>query len=234
MRAGLVAAVTTVTVSFGAVVGSVAVGKAQTDRVTACTSKAGVVRVLGPHVRCRQNEKRVRWNLSGPAGAHGESGVAGRTGPAGPSGPRGETGPAGPAGPSGPRGEAGPAGPPGQGDGVPDNVTLGGKRVLLPDGGSGSATWRDVPHDMAGQLFFMVSGPEIGMIVPAGFGCEASVDGEVTPLDDTKNPGVELYLPVAAGDTLATVRVTCTNDTGGPVTIDIGGSFNATLTVPVT
>jgi hypothetical protein len=56
---------------------------------------------------CPSNMTPVSWNVSGPPGPSGPSGLAG------PSGPSGLAGPSGPSGPAGPPGPSGPAGPPG-------------------------------------------------------------------------------------------------------------------------
>jgi hypothetical protein len=68
----------------------------------ACVNKVnGNMRLVDASTTCRNNEKRVTWNLAGPAG------------------PTGPTGPAGAAGPAGPAGPIGPAGAPGSGGGPP-------------------------------------------------------------------------------------------------------------------
>src|SRR5258708_38598242 len=64
----------------------------------------GMMRLVDSSTACHNNETRVSWNETGPAGPPGP------TGPAGPAGPTGATGPAGPAGSTGPAGPAGPAG----------------------------------------------------------------------------------------------------------------------------
>jgi Lamin Tail Domain len=50
-----------------------------------CRNKStGLLRVIRDRGHCRDNEKRLNWNVRGPVG---------RTGPAGPPGPQGESGP---------------------------------------------------------------------------------------------------------------------------------------------
>src|SRR6266852_2857294 len=73
----------------------------------------GMMRLVDSSTACHNNETRVSWNETGPAGPPGP------TGPAGPAGPTGATGPAGPTGATGP---AGPAGPPGSSSGGPPFV----------------------------------------------------------------------------------------------------------------
>jgi hypothetical protein len=56
---------------------------------------------------CRNGERAIAWNESGPAGPQGLPGATGA------EGPQGEPGPQGPAGPTGAQGPVGPAGPKG-------------------------------------------------------------------------------------------------------------------------
>lgn len=50
----------------------------------ACVNKVnGNMRLVDAGTACRNNEKRVQWNLAGPAGPQGASGAAGPPGPAG-------------------------------------------------------------------------------------------------------------------------------------------------------
>jgi len=87
---------------------------AKSDVIVACQKPGkGFLRVVRDAAGCKQNERVVRWNVSGPAGAPGLTGPIGPAGPAGPTGPPGEAGAAGPAGAAGTQGPAGPAGPPG-------------------------------------------------------------------------------------------------------------------------
>jgi hypothetical protein len=65
----------------------------------------GGMRLVDSSTPCHNNESRVSWNITGPAGPPGPAG------PAGPAGPTGATGPAGPTGATGPAGPAGPPGP---------------------------------------------------------------------------------------------------------------------------
>src|SRR5581483_4979714 len=68
---------------------------------------------------CANGERKVTWNVRGPAGAQGLPGAAGPKGDRGPAGPPGtdglpgQRGPVGADGPAGPQGPAGPDGPPG-------------------------------------------------------------------------------------------------------------------------
>ncbi|MFN8223627.1 MAG: hypothetical protein U0R50_10350 [Gaiellales bacterium] len=84
--------------------------------VTACAAKAnGALRAIDPAVQgCKAKERRLSWNVTGPAGPQGASGQRGPQGEQGPRGLRGEQGvegPRGATGPQGPAGSQGPAGP---------------------------------------------------------------------------------------------------------------------------
>lgn len=60
------------------------------ETLEACVNKVnGDMRLVDAGTVCRHNEKRVTWNLTGPAGP---AGPAGATGPAGPPGPAGAPG----------------------------------------------------------------------------------------------------------------------------------------------
>lgn len=90
--------------------------------------KSGGLRVVDQDLgeRCREGEKRIRWNsrgeagipgpagppgAEGAAGTPGEPGAPGAAGPTGPQGPPGPPGQPGPQGPQGLQGETGAAGP---------------------------------------------------------------------------------------------------------------------------
>ncbi|GHJ53385.1 hypothetical protein Nm8I071_26920 [Nonomuraea sp. TT08I-71] len=87
-----------------------------TTTYTACVDKQGRLQVVDESGSCRDTERRITFNATGPQGPAGPQGVPGPTGPAGPAGPKGDIGPTGPqgeAGPAGPQGATGPAGPQG-------------------------------------------------------------------------------------------------------------------------
>lgn len=84
----------------------------------------GNMRLVDSSTQCHNNETRVSWNITGPAGPPGPTGPAGPTGATGPAGPTGATGPAGPTGLTGATGPAGPAGPPGPSSGGPPFVWI--------------------------------------------------------------------------------------------------------------
>jgi len=97
------------------------------DTITACAAKAnGRLRLISASASCRGSERRLTWNVAGPAGPKGDAGPpgskgepgaagpAGAPGPRGEQGVRGEIGPQGPAGAAGPAGAQGPAGPKGE------------------------------------------------------------------------------------------------------------------------
>ena len=68
--------------------------------IIACAGPHGYLRVIKPWQKCRWNEHRVVWNVSGPPGPPGRPGRPGRPGPQGPPGPMGSQGPIGPPGPA--------------------------------------------------------------------------------------------------------------------------------------
>jgi Collagen triple helix repeat (20 copies) len=129
----------------GVLVGGVAVGAVKPTLVSACTSKAGKVRVLATSVKCHSSEKKVTWNIQGsraPAGAtgqvgaKGDAGARGATGDVGPHGLAGGTGTAGADGQAGTRGasgQTGPVGPPG----IPGDIGTAGP--VGPQGLRGTA-----------------------------------------------------------------------------------------------
>ena len=122
-----------------------------TTTITACSNiKTGAVRVIAPTRACSKSEKRLTWNVKGPAGARGLTGLRGATGATGAAGAAGvpgtdglpgadgqdgatgatgATGPEGPAGPAGKNGAIGPQGPAGPAGGTavvdpnPNNLT---------------------------------------------------------------------------------------------------------------
>ena len=63
------------------------------DTLEACVNKVnGAMRLVDAGSACRHNEKRVTWNLAGPAGPAGPAGATGPVGPAGPAGAPGSGG----------------------------------------------------------------------------------------------------------------------------------------------
>src|SRR4051794_23129530 len=67
--------------------------------IHACVDlREGEIRIVKPSEPCKRDEKRLMWNVEGPAG------------PTGPAGPQGPTGSIGPQGPAGPQGSVGPQG----------------------------------------------------------------------------------------------------------------------------
>lgn len=61
----------------------------QATTISACTTPAQHVRVLGSDVTCKSGETKVTWNLQGERGLPGAPGEQGETGPAGPQGTAG-------------------------------------------------------------------------------------------------------------------------------------------------
>ncbi|MCW2938441.1 MAG: Collagen triple helix repeat protein [Actinomycetia bacterium] len=106
-----------------------------------CLSSAGAV--YNVHINpskaptCRQRDKQITWNQTGPTGPAGAAGAAGATGAAGPQGLKGDTGPAGPAGPAGaqgPKGDTGAQGPAGP-SGAATAVTATTDYTFVPANG---------------------------------------------------------------------------------------------------
>jgi len=95
------------------------------DTITACAARTnGRLRLISASASCKASERRLSWNVAGPAGPKGDVGPPGPQGERGAAGPRGEQGtrgetgsqgPAGAAGPAGPQGPVGPKGDPGRG-----------------------------------------------------------------------------------------------------------------------
>jgi hypothetical protein len=83
------------------------------DVITACASPSGQLRLVASGEPCKQNEKRVVWDMQGPPGPQGVPGVAGPQGPQGAQGPQGPQGQTGPQGPQGQPGAQGAQGQPG-------------------------------------------------------------------------------------------------------------------------
>ena len=79
----------------------------------------GMMRLVDSSTPCHNNESRVSWNITGPAGPPGPQGDPG---PAGPPGSPGAAGSPGPQGDPGPAGPPGPTGPPGPSSGGPPFV----------------------------------------------------------------------------------------------------------------
>jgi hypothetical protein len=85
--------------------GGYALAGATGGTVTACVHRHGGGLYLG---RCARHERKLRWNLLGPAGQNGTAVVPGPTGPSGQQGPAGQQGPP---GVPGAKGDPGPRGP---------------------------------------------------------------------------------------------------------------------------
>ncbi|MEH0841086.1 hypothetical protein V6U81_01655 [Micromonospora sp. CPCC 205711] len=78
--------------------------------------KQGRLQVVDETGSCRDGERRITFNATGPqgpAGPQGPTGPQGEPGPTGPAGPKGDTGAVGPQGATGPVGATGPTGPAG-------------------------------------------------------------------------------------------------------------------------
>jgi hypothetical protein len=132
------------------------------DTITACAAKTnGRLRLISASASCKASERRLSWNVAGPAGPKGDvgpPGPQGERGAAGPAGPpgargeqgiRGESGPQGPAGAAGPAGPQGPAGPKGDpGDGLASLDELAGIPCTV-SGQSGAVSIRFDAHNDA-------------------------------------------------------------------------------------
>jgi len=132
------------------------------DTITACAAKTtGRLRLISASASCKVSERRLSWNVAGPAGPKGDVGPPGPQGERGAAGPagapgargepgiRGETGPPGPAGAAGPAGPQGPAGPKGDpGRGLASFEELAGIPCTV-SGQSGAVSIRFDEHNDA-------------------------------------------------------------------------------------
>lgn len=90
--------------------------QAVSPAVTVCVKNGGTMYMVGEGFKradCKDNDRLLSWNITGPQGPQGLQGVPGATGQVGQQGPIGETGAdglQGPAGPQGPQGVQGPTG----------------------------------------------------------------------------------------------------------------------------
>jgi type VI protein secretion system component Hcp len=107
---------------------------ADDDVITACVDKHGDVRIVRQPSMCKNNERVVRIDRTGPQGPTGPKGDRGPAGPAGPAGAVGPVGAKGAEGPTGPQGPQGPPGPPAATD--PDPYTAVQGTLTLADVGT--------------------------------------------------------------------------------------------------
>lgn len=90
--------------------------QAESPAITVCVKNGGTMYMVGEGFKradCKDNDRLLSWNITGPQGPQGLQGVPGATGQVGQQGPIGETGAnglQGPAGPQGPQGVQGPTG----------------------------------------------------------------------------------------------------------------------------
>ena len=92
----------------GAAYATSTVTAAETNTIQACRdNKSGTLRMVDDPSRCTAKESAVSWNVVGPVGPKGDTGLTGEQGPVGPVGPKGDTGLTGEQGPIGPKGDPG-------------------------------------------------------------------------------------------------------------------------------
>jgi len=146
-------------------------------------SQQGTVRVVEHNHPCARDERTLRWNRRGRAGAAGRHGSAGPQGPAGPHGQPGadgQTGSTGQQGPAGPQGLAGQQGNPGADgqNGSPDTSAQVLAKLAQVDGsgsgvdadtldGLGSAAFTASPGQMCAVTQFMTGWEQAGDAVCA-------------------------------------------------------------------
>jgi len=82
---------------------------ADTGVLELCIARNG--KIVGINIYCKPHNIQLTWNIPGPAGPMGATGLTGPTGPAGSAGPTGEQGLVGPLGPMGKIGTTGETGP---------------------------------------------------------------------------------------------------------------------------
>ncbi|MFR9777771.1 hypothetical protein ACL02O_17165 [Micromonospora sp. MS34] len=112
-----------------------------TTTYTACVDKQGRLQVVDESGSCKETERRITFNATGPQGPVGPQGEPGPSGPAGPAGPKGDTGPAGPQGPKGD-----PGGPTGRIH-TGDFHYNSGTGQLIVNGSKGFTITRNGPGD---------------------------------------------------------------------------------------
>ena len=102
----------------------------------------GNMRLVDSSTPCHNNESRVSWDITGPAGPPGPTGPTGPTGAIGPAGATGPAGPTGADGATGAIGPAGPAGPPGPSSAGPPFVWVCTPAHLYHNGGTNMSNRR--------------------------------------------------------------------------------------------
>jgi hypothetical protein len=157
-----------------------------TATVHACAArKGGALRIVGP-AGCRRRERRVSWNVRGPAGSPGSPGPPGAAGPVGPPGTKGDPGPAGPRGPEGPRGPKGEAGS------LASLEALAGVRCQA----NGTPGTIALSYDPAGRATFTCmpgpSGAAVVRINEVATGTTVSAGDEFVELVNTGSAGADL------------------------------------------
>ena len=188
-------------------------------------ANTGSVRIVDSGVDCRNGEIHTTWNISGPAGADGATGLTGAQGPqgdtgttglTGPHGPQGDIGPTGLTGAQGPQGDTGPIGATGaqgpQGDTGPIGATgaAGADGLNGADGAQGSAG----PQGSQGEL---------GLQGPQGLPGADGADGVQGPAGP---PGLSSVTYVEGDTNTITPGVTRTAAVDCPTDqFAIGGGF---------
>ncbi len=111
-RAHFLLAAAVVALIGGSALGALAANHtADNSVVQACKLKmTGALRAVSDPSKCTKREVPLAWNVQGPAGSAGPTGLQGAKGDAGPAGPQGDRGAAGPQGLPGAQGAQGPAG----------------------------------------------------------------------------------------------------------------------------
>ena len=110
----------------------VAYANQPTEKIYACVSTGGAIKILGAGESCKSNETLLTWSTQGPQGVPG---IQGEAGPQGIPGPMGATGAQGPIGVQGPQGDKGDTGDIGS-QGVPGAMGLMG--LTGPQGATGA------------------------------------------------------------------------------------------------
>jgi hypothetical protein len=177
-----------------------------TDTLEACINPGnGMMRLVDSSTACHNNETRVSWNITGPAG------------------------------PPGPQGDPGPAGPPGPSSGGPPFVWVCTPAHLYHNGGTntsnlyvfnGSASTADVAVN-----FLDINGTNlVGVTIPgtASETYPGETGAATTPLLTKHTRNLTWTMPIASPDPTTNVAYTIQVTSDQPVVVGanlLGGGF---------
>ena len=198
----------------------------------------GNMRLVDSSTPCHNNESRVSWDITGPAGPPGPTGPTGPTGAIGPAGATGPAGPTGADGATGATGAIGPiglTGPPGPSSGGPPFVWVCTPAHLYHNGGTntsnlyvfnGSATTADVAVN-----FLDINGTNlVGVTIPgtASEPYPGETGATTTPLLAKHTRNLTWTMPQASPDPTTNVAYTIQVTSNQPIVVGanlLGGGF---------